>query len=321
MKALGKVIKVVLGAICCLICMVGLWGLINTGITMYEKNQHEAPGEYVKVDGNDMHVYATGEGNNTIVLMSGLGTTAPALDFMPLIRELSQNNKVVVVEGFGYGFSDQTKKERTVENIVEELRTALQEAGITAPYTLMPHSISGLYAIYYANKYPEEVSQIIGIDCYLPKMCEYFDEDTPDMPNYMSYIAPLGIARVAVLINPSDYLPECEDETYTKEELTQIKALTAWNGYNKDVVMEAQAIDDNIATTYEMTFPEDLPVLIFTRTTQQVAEDGKTRETFYQTYLDGLTNSKLVVLDGPHYLHWTCSDEMSQIATQWLENQ
>lgn len=89
-----------------------------------------------------MHIYIKGEGDNTIVLMSGLGTAAPALDFEPLLNELAKENKVVVVEGFGYGWSELTEKERTVENIVEELRIALKQSDIHGPYILMPHSVS-----------------------------------------------------------------------------------------------------------------------------------------------------------------------------------
>ncbi|MEK5325979.1 alpha/beta fold hydrolase [Aeribacillus sp. FSL M8-0254] len=68
-----------------------------------------------------MHVYTKGDGENTIVLLSGLGTAAPVLDFEPLVNELAKNHKVVVVESFRYGWSNVTNKERTVENIVEEI--------------------------------------------------------------------------------------------------------------------------------------------------------------------------------------------------------
>ena len=93
-----------------------------------------------------------------------------------------KDHKVVVVESFGYGWSDITEKERTVENIVEEIRTALKKANIEGPYILMPHSISGIYSMYYANKYPKEVKAIIGNDPTFPKVWEYFGEPTPKMP-------------------------------------------------------------------------------------------------------------------------------------------
>lgn len=134
-----------------------------------------------------MHVYTKGDGENTIVLLSGLGTAAPVLDFDPLVNELAKNHKVVVVESFGYGWSNVTNKERTVENIVEGIRTALK-SNIEGPYILMPHSISGIYSMYYANACPDEVKAVIGIDFTLPQVLEYFGESAPTMSEYMKYV-------------------------------------------------------------------------------------------------------------------------------------
>ncbi|WP_339229807.1 alpha/beta hydrolase [Aeribacillus sp. FSL K6-2833] len=134
-----------------------------------------------------MHVYTKGDGENTIVLLSGLGTAAPVLDFDPLVNELAKNHKVVVVESFGYGWSNVTNKERTVENIVEGIRTALK-SNIEGHYILMPHSISGIYSMYYANAYPDEVKAVIGIDFTLPQVLEYFGESAPTMSEYIKYV-------------------------------------------------------------------------------------------------------------------------------------
>ncbi len=159
-------------------------------MTAVEKKKYPPIGQLVEVDGRDIHVYTKGRGENTIVLLSGLGTTAPALDFEPLVNELSKDNKVVVVEPFGYGWSDITNKKRTVENSVSEIREALQKSDIKGPYILMPHSVSGVYSMYYANKYPDEVKAIIGIDPTLPKALDYFKEEAPNIPSLMSVLAP-----------------------------------------------------------------------------------------------------------------------------------
>jgi hypothetical protein len=104
-----------------------IWVVFHHTMTAYEQKKYPPLGQLVEVDGQNMHVYTKGDRENTIVLLSGLGTAAPALDFEPLINEMTKNNKVVVVESFGYGWSDITKKERTVGNIVEEIRTALKQ--------------------------------------------------------------------------------------------------------------------------------------------------------------------------------------------------
>jgi pimeloyl-ACP methyl ester carboxylesterase len=112
-----------------IVAMLGICIILvvtNQIMTAAEKKKYPPIGQLVEVDGRDIHVYTKGKGQNTIVLMSGLGTAAPALDFEPLVNELSKNNKVVVVEPFGYGWSDVTSKRRTIENIVSEMREALQ---------------------------------------------------------------------------------------------------------------------------------------------------------------------------------------------------
>lgn len=114
-----------------IVAMLGIcimWVVTNQIMTAVEKKKYLLVGQLVEVDGRDIYVYTKGKGQNTIVLMSGLRTAAPALDFKPLVNELSKNNNVVVVEPLGYGWSDVMSKRRTVENIVSEIREALQKA-------------------------------------------------------------------------------------------------------------------------------------------------------------------------------------------------
>lgn len=297
-----------------------IWFIFHQATNLYEKNHYSPKGQLVNIDEHKMHVYIKGEGTNTIVLLPELGTTAPALDFEPLVEELSEDNRVVVVEPFGYGWSDTTNKERTVENIVEEIRLALKKSNIEGPYLLMPHSISGIYSMYYANKYPDEVKAIIGIDATLPKAIEYFNEDVPTMPNFMRYIAPTGLARLALYIEPEDYLPLAEDETYSKDNLKKTKAISAWKSYNKNVVNEANEIKNNIDKTKNMSFPSDMPVLFFTTKQDKVNAEGKSNVTFYQTQLTEFSGSKLVTLEGHHYLHWTRYKEISDEVKEFTES-
>ncbi|ALC91490.1 alpha/beta hydrolase [Bacillus sp. FJAT-18017] len=298
---------------------VGIWVIFSNSMTAYEKNKYPAIGQLVEVEGNNMHVYTKGNGDNTILLLGGLGTAAPSLDFDPLINELTKNNKVVVVEPFGYGWSDITSRERTVENIVEEIRTALEKLNIQGPYILMPHSISGIYSMYYANTYPDEVKGVIGIDPTLPKALAYFGETAPAMPAYFSYVGPTGIARLALSLSPDNFLPIAEGGTYTEENLKMTKAISAWKGNNKNVVDEANEIKRNIGKTVDMNFPANMPVLFFTTKEDKVTEDGKNNVTFYETQLTNYPASKIVTLQGHHYLHWTRYKEMSKEVNEFIE--
>lgn len=292
----------------------------NAVMTMYEHKNYPAWGRYVEVKGNKMHVYTKGTEGSTIVMLPGLGTTAPVLDFEPLINELAKQHRVVVVEPFGYGWSDLTGEERTVDNITEELRSALQQAGIPGPYTLMPHSASGIYSMYYANKYPDEVQAIIGIDITLPQAVEYFGEAVPQMPKYMSLIAPGGLARIAAYIVPSDILPVADKGTYSAENLKLTQRITAWKAYNRNVVNEARELEHNIEITKEMVFSSDLPVMIFTTEPDKVTADGKTNITFYEDQLKHVRTHQLIPLKGHHYLHWTHYRKIAEDVNAFLKN-
>ncbi|WP_274310211.1 alpha/beta fold hydrolase [Solibacillus daqui] len=297
-----------------------VWIVFHHVLKVYEQTQYPPIGQIVEVDNQNMHVYTKGDGVNTIVLLSGLGTTAPVLDFEPLINEMAKNNKVVVVENFGYGWSDLTTKERTVENIVEEIRIALKKANIDGPYILMPHSVSGIYSLYYANKYPAEIDAVIGIDALFPQAIEYFNEPAPTLPKFLRYVAPTGIARLALYINPEGFLPIADDGTYSEENLKMTKAISAWKGGNKSVVNEANEIKNNIDKTVDMTFPSNMPVLLFATKKDKVTEDGKNNVTFYETQLSNSPSSKIVTLEGHHYLHWTRYKEMSKQVNEFIDS-
>ena len=66
--------------------------------------------------------------------------------------------------------------------MLEETRRALILAGERGPYVLLPHSMSGLEAIYWAQKYPQEIKAIIGLDMAFPEAYEKAStQGRPDM--------------------------------------------------------------------------------------------------------------------------------------------
>ncbi|MFD1137261.1 alpha/beta fold hydrolase [Paenibacillus urinalis] len=295
------------------------WIGFHYAMKLYEEQKYPANGLYVQVDDKQMNVYSKGEGPNTIVLLSGLGTVSPVLDFEPLVNEMSKYNRVVVVEPFGYGFSDQTNKERSVENIAGEIRNALKQLNIEGPYVLMPHSISGIYSLYYANEYPDEVKAVVGIDATLPAALAYFNESPPAMPGYMRYAAPSGLARIVVHLNPSAVLPIENEGAYSKGNLAMTKAVTAWNAYNNNVVNEANEVDNNVRKTAHLSFPSDLPVLFFYQEDERRTDEGKSQSAFLKTQLTDHSSSAMIPLKGHHYLHWTKYKEMSKALLEFLE--
>ena len=72
---------------------------VNAVLEQQEKSSTNKYGDLVEVTGGAMNVVRAGtKGGQPLVLLSGLGTTAPALDFAPLMRQLDAYD-VIVVEG------------------------------------------------------------------------------------------------------------------------------------------------------------------------------------------------------------------------------
>lgn len=166
-KTLLILLKVIVAIVLLLALFLVIVFTVNVISNKVEKGKIEPYGQLVPVDGKKMNVTIQGQGKETVVLLPGFGTASPVIDFKPLVDELTPFYKVVVVEPFGYGLSDVTTKERTVDNIVSELHEALQELKIDR-YILMGHSIAGIYGLDYVNKYENEVSAFVGIDSSVP---------------------------------------------------------------------------------------------------------------------------------------------------------
>lgn len=103
-------------------------------------------------------------GRHTIVGMAGLGMGDFPITARQMTACLEEDDLVVFVDRAGYGLSDDTNAEMTLEYIVEDYRKALKNAGLEPPYILLPHSIGGAYATYWVSNYPDEIKAVVFVD-------------------------------------------------------------------------------------------------------------------------------------------------------------
>ena len=256
-------------------------------------------GKLVEVNGHNMSVYTEGEGDKTLVFLSGGGTCSPILDFKSLYSLLSNEYKIVVVEKFGYGFSDVVDEQRDIDTMLSETRMALEKAGIEGPYVLCPHSMSGLEALYWAQKYPEEVEAIIGLDMAVPA---YYDEMHISMPitKLGQYGAALGITRWIPGLAESDAI---KAGTLSEEEKEIYRAVFYQKTATVTMIDEVKAVKDNAKTVKENGVPQ-VPVLLFI--SNGSGGTGFTEETWRRIpkeYIAGCDNASYIELDCPHYVH------------------
>lgn len=133
------------------------------------KNILKCKGELVSVNGHNIHIYRQGDINKPkIVLMAGSATVAPIYDFKVLYEKLANDFRVIVIEKFGYGYSEIYDSPGDIDSLVSMQKQALDIIGEKGPYILMPHSMSGLEALRWKQMYSDDVSAIIGNDMATP---------------------------------------------------------------------------------------------------------------------------------------------------------
>ena len=269
-----------------------------------EESLLEKPlGQMVEVDGHMMCVYEEGKGEHTLVFLSGSGTASPILDFKSLYSLLKDDYHIVVIEKFGYGFSDVVDDERSFDTILRQDREALEKAGIEGPFVLCPHSMSGLEAIMWAQDYPDEVEAIIGLDMVLPRTYDGFDfEGIFRYEKLAAFARELGIVRFF-------YSDSSLPSALSKDEKELYRAIACRKAVNIDVINEGRAIPEAVREIDSKPKP-DVPMIMF------ISDGRETKgtnwvENHYE-YASDLTDAKVIELDCGHYVHNFMQDQIAE---------
>lgn len=310
-KKILTVLCIIVVAIIVFLAAVFVYHKINLNM---EAQLRSPLGQLVQVDGHKMSVYTEGSGEKTLVFMSGGGTCSPILDFKSLYSLLSDKYKIVVVEKFGYGFSDVVDKDRDIESVLADTRGALQAAGAEAPYILCPHSMSGLEALYWAEKYPEEVSAIIGLDMAVP---EYYDHMKINIPvmKLGQLAAEVGITRLIPGISESDAI---KYGTLTNDENDIYRAVFYSRTATVSMINECSSVKENAKTVAGFDVPQ-IPMLLFISDgSGGTGFDKETWRRIPEEYISQNSRGKYIELDCPHYVHDHEYEAISQQITEFL---
>ena len=262
--------------------------------------KHKAMGKYVGVNGHNIHLFCTGQRNETFVFLSGAGTSCPTLDFKPLWSILANEHRIIVVEKSGYGWSDVTNVSCDLDVTLDETRQALRLSNIEAPYILVPHSISGLEAIYWAQKYPGEVKAIIGLDSAIPEVYDILKMPPALVYSVLGFLATIGVhkpfAKAICKKSPavqSGYLNADDIEIYT--EMLKKRTLTA------NMVSEAKNVRKNAIKVKVNPVPCNTPICIFISNENEKILAGWSK--LLSDYVATFKNGKSILLDCGHYVH------------------
>lgn len=305
----GKLfLKIIGGILGVLLLFLGITSVVHAVSNGMEKKKIEAYGQFVQVDGKNMNVSIQGSGEETIVLLPGQGTPSPVLDFKLLIDELTSEYRVVAIEPFGYGRSDETEKERTTENIISEIHEAVEQLGIER-YILMGHSITGLYAVSYVEAYPDEVLAFIGIDSSVPNQ-PGMDVKLP--LKTMRFLQQSGVMRVIKKVSGDPYKSLAFDE-HTKEQMSLISNQVS---SNPTLMNELKNLGSNFKNGEQLRYPQDLPVLLFVQSNN---EHNDQWVPLHEAQAKQSSLGKMIPMEGSHYLHHTKFKEIADEFKAYME--
>ena len=252
----------------------------------------------MEVNGHQISLYTEGQGDKTLVFLSGGGTCAPILDFKSLYATLSDEHRIVVVEKLGYGFSDVADAERSIASILADTRAALSAAGIDGPYVLCPHSMSGIEALYWAQQYPEEVEAIIGLDMAVPRAYEDYQISLP-MLKLSQIAARLGITRLLPGIAESDAI---KYGTLTDSEKDVYRAIFYAKTATATMLNEVRHIKENARLVQQGGMPQ-VPMLLFVSSGSGTGWEAEEWRAHQEAFAQRAENARLLTLDCPHYVH------------------
>jgi len=135
------------------------------------------PGQLVDIGGRRINMHCAGTGGPTVVLMAGLFSWSVVwYKVQPVI---AQETRVCAFDRAAYGFSDPASQPQIISEVVEDLHNALHAGSIPGPYVLVGHSLGGLEARVYAERWPDDLVGMILVDT-APAGEGLIDENQPD---------------------------------------------------------------------------------------------------------------------------------------------
>lgn len=268
----------------------------------------ECKGDLVNVQGHNIHVYRQGDGDKPkIVLMSGSGTVAPVYDFKVLYEKLSKDFRVIVIEKFGYGYSDICDFPSDVDTLVSIQKQALEKLGENGPYILMPHSMSGIEALRWMQLYPDNVKALIGNDMATPLTYNMWTKERVEKKiKLMNFVTKYKLYWLLCSIN---------NRRLTKGEIKQHKMLRKRNAFNICHINESNEILNNVAIVENEGY-KNCSALIFKSNGKQTALQWNEGQKEFATIL----NAKLISYDCGHYIHHYKSDEMCEEIIKFINS-
>lgn len=331
------------------LCVFLIFSKINHSVKLkYEKEELQSygVGQPIDFNGDNINIYTSGNerSDDTIVFMHGLGMGDTTVSARPLLKKFEDKYKICIVDRYGNGLSDDTDKPQTIDNVIEEYREVLKKSNQKSPYILFAHSVSGIYATYYAEKYPSEVKSIVYIDADPAEV--YVKEGKLNTSQLIinkvqNIFTSLGLQRI--LSSKDALLGDTKNQVFSDAENNMRELLMYQNTYSKATCSEFKLYYDNAKTVLDNDINLNIPQIYisavntegdyyddvyskvlekrFNNDTQKIQDKIDTENNIVNTKIEYMQNRKnvdTVKISGPHTLYEYKIDEMYNVISDFF---
>ena len=135
---------------------IGMIILVSSGFVYQTYSQYIdsstfiKTGEMIDVGGYSLYTEDSGMGRVNVIFDSGMGDDLSV--WKKVSDEVSKFARVITYDRAGLGWSDESPKERTSEEIVRELHSMLEKKKLIGPIILVGHSFGGVNMQQFALK-------------------------------------------------------------------------------------------------------------------------------------------------------------------------
>jgi pimeloyl-ACP methyl ester carboxylesterase len=194
------------------LALLAVGGAVETVIEATDGGRTADGGELVDVGGHKLFIACAGTGSPTVVLEGGLGQGS---DYFALIApKIASTTRVCAYDRAGRGRSEPTTGPQDGAAIARDLHALLAASGNPGPYILAGHSAGGVYVLFFAAAYPDEVAGVVLLDAMSPhatpvrSAAQSAENPISTLSGILPGLARVGIARLVTSVGSSDLPPE-----------------------------------------------------------------------------------------------------------------
>jgi pimeloyl-ACP methyl ester carboxylesterase len=193
------------------------------------------PGRLTDVGGYRVHLYCTGEGSPTVLIVGGF-----SFDWALVQPSIARFAKVCTYDIAGTAWSDPGPSLKCLDR-VNEIHNLVENAPIKRPFVFVGFSIGALVGRRYASLYPRDIAGMVMVDhAFLPS-----GDDS--LPVKSAAIAPPGADSPPVLIEKTPIILSVEETSDFRKLPDRVQELQHWAESRKPVPATAETAKDCVS--------------------------------------------------------------------------